>query len=166
MYLYLTILGIFFITLSSIVINFIDTIFPSNKISYYLNPNKKTAFNRTNTTILPIIIWNFISIPILGNNKLFLVSIITNIFVSCCIMYVIKYAMIVIFNKENPVVDIISIIISTIFGSITSYIILLINSSTQNYIKYSAIGLVIILVLYLIIKKYNPKSDFFTKEMY
>ena len=166
MYLYLTILGIFFITLSSIVINFIDTIFPSNKISYYLNPPKKTAFNKTNTTILPIIIWNFISIPILGNNKLFLVSIITNIFVSCCIMYVIKYAMIVIFNKENPVVDIISIIISTIFGSITSYIILLINSSTQNYIKYSAIGLVIILVLYLIIKKYNPKSDFFTKEMY
>ena len=38
--------------------------------------------------------------------------------------------------------------------------------SNQNYMKYSIIGLVIILVLYLIIKKYNPKSDFFTKEMF
>lgn len=166
MYLYLTILGILFITLSSIIINLLDVIFPSNKISYYLNPNKKTAFNRTSITILPIIIWNFISIPILGINKLFLVSLITNIFVSCCIMYVIKYTMIIIFKKENSIVDIISIIISTIFGSITSYIILLINTSTQNYMKYSATGLVIILVLYLIIKKYNPKSDFFTKEMF
>ncbi len=166
MYLYLTILGILFITLSSIIINFLDNIFPNNKISYYLNSNKKTAFNRTSTTILPIIIWNFVSIPILGNNKLFLISIITNIFVSCCIMYTIKYAMIIIFRKENSLVDIISIVISTIFGSITSYIILLINNSNQNYMKYSIIGLVIILVLYLIIKKYNPKSDFFTKEMY
>ena len=81
-------------------------------------------------------------------------------------MYTIKYAMIIIFRKENSLVDIISIVISTIFGSITSYIILLINNSNQNYMKYSIIGLVIILVLYLIIKKYNPKSDFFTKEMF
>lgn len=166
MYLYLTILGFLFIVLSSIVINFLDVIFPKNKVSYFLSPIKKTTFNRVNTTVLSIIIWNFITIPIMGSNKLFLISILANIFVSCCVMYIIKYTMIVTFKIENYVIDIFSIVISTVFGSMTAYIVLLINNSYDNYMKFSLIGLVIILFGYLLIKKYPPKSDFFIKEMY
>ncbi len=166
MYLYLTVLGVLFISLSSIVINFLDVIFPKNKVSYFLCPSKKTTFNRVSTTILSIILWGFITIPILGSNKLFLISIFANIFVSCCIMYIVKYTMIVMFKIENYVIDIVSIVISTVFGSMTSYIILLINSSYDNYMKYSVFGIVLILIVYLVIKKYHPKSDFFCKEMY
>ena len=165
MYLYLTILGVLFITLLSIVINFLDTIFPKNKISYYLNPSKKTIFNRTSTTILPIIIWNFITIPVLGNNKFFIISILTNIFVSCCIMYIIKYTMLVIFKKENYIIDITSIVISTFFGSLVAYMMLLININKTVNILHSIIGLFAILIIFLLLKKYHPKSDFFTKEI-
>lgn len=165
MYLYLTILGFLFITLLSIVINFLDTIFPKNKISYYLNPSKKTIFNRTNTTILPIIIWNFITIPVLGNNKFFIISILTNIFVSCCIMYIIKYTMLVVFKKENYIIDITSIAISTFFGSLVAYMMLLININKTVNMLHSIIGLFAILTIFLLLKKYHPKSDFFTKEI-
>ena len=68
-------------------------------------------------------------------------------------------------QKENYIIDITSIVISTFFGSLVAYMMLLININKTVNMLHSIIGLFAILIIFLLLKKYHPKSDFFTKEI-
>lgn len=159
MYLFFMISGFIFTILSSLILHYLYNIFSVNKLTEFLHPNKETIFNQISIPLIPIIIWSFIELPILGNNKFFLLGLILNIFLTCAIMYIIKYGYKLISPKENDIINIIAIIISCFFGFIINYLLLLIGINGD--LLHSIIGLLIITIFYILIKIFPPKSEFF-----
>ena len=104
--------------------------------------------------MLPIIVWGFVELPILGYNDNFIISILLNILVSCSIMYEIKYGFYLVLKKEIKFINIIAICLATMLGQIVSYMILKSNPLIiLNNIEYivSIIGMIIILLLHSLI---------------
>ncbi len=161
MYLFWTIFGFFFIFLSSLVIYNIYEIYPINKVTNFLNPTNDTTWNKINITIVPILVWSFIELPILGSNPYFLLSVLLNTCISSAIMYVIRYGYLVINKKDNKLVDILSILIGTILGQLIAYITLLLGSSNGRSLFISIIGLVLYTLFIIVLKIWPPKSEFF-----
>ena len=75
------------------------------------------------------------------------------------VSYIIKYGYSLISKKENDIVNIISIFVSTFFGFVINYICLLLGKNIN--IEISLIGVLITTALYIIIKIFPPKSEFF-----
>lgn len=159
MYIFFMVAGFIFTIGLSIVLNYLYSIFSINKITKFLHPTDETIFNQISIPIIPIILWSFIELPILGNNNFFLVGLILNIFLTSSIMYIIKYGYKLIFPKESNIVSIIAILVSTFFGFIINYLSLLIGKDGD--LLNSIIGLLVITVFYIIIKIFPPKSEFF-----
>lgn len=167
MYTFFTIFGFLFIVIASILINYIYNVFSINKVTNYFYPtNGRNVLNEINITVLPIIVWGFVELPVLSDNSNFILSVILNILVACAIMYEIKYGIYVLLKKENKFVDIISIIVATTFGQLVSYMILksnpIIDFGNISYI-ISIIGILLLLILHsILILKYpifRKKSD-------
>lgn len=159
MYIFFMVTGFIFTIGLSIVLNYLYSIFSINKITKFLHPTDETIFNQISIPIIPIILWSFIELPILGNNNFFLVGLILNIFLTSSIIYIIKYGYKLISPKESNIVAIIAILVSTFFGFIINYLSLLIGKDGD--LLNSIIGLLVITAFYIIIKIFPPKSEFF-----
>lgn len=159
MYIFFMVAGFIFTIGLSIVLNYLYSIFSINKITEFLHPTVETIFNQISIPIIPIILWSFIELPILGNNNFFLVGLILNIFLTSSIMYIIKYGYKLISPKESNIVSIIAILVSTFFGFIINYLSLLIGKDGD--LLNSIIGLLVITAFYIVIKIFPPKSEFF-----
>lgn len=155
MYAFFAIFGFLFIVISSILTNYIYTVFSINKVTNFLYPTDgRNIIDEINITVLPIIVWGFVELPILGNNDNFIISILLNIFVSCSIIYEIKYGFYLVLKKEIKFINIIAICLATMLGQIVSYMILksnpLIILDNIEYVT-SIIGMIIILLLHSLI---------------
>ena len=155
MYAFFTIFGFLFIVISSILTNYIYTVFSINKVTNFLYPTDgRNIIDEINITVLPIIVWGFVELPILGYNDNFIISILLNILVSCSIMYEIKYGFYLVLKKEIKFINIIAICLAAMLGQIVSYMILKSNPLIiLNNIEYivSIIGMIIILLLHSLI---------------
>jgi len=161
-YTFFTIFGFLFIVIASILINYIYNVFSINKVTNYFYPtNGRNVLNEINITVLPIIVWGFVELPVLSDNSNFILSVILNILVACAIMYEIKYGIYVLLKKENKFVDIISIIVATTFGQLVSYMILksnpIIDFGNISYI-ISIIGIILLLGIHSTLILKTPLS--------
>lgn len=161
MYLFFTLFGFLFIFLSSIGIYYIYEVFSINKVTNFLNPTLDTTWNRINITIIPVLIWGFIELPILGSNSYFLMSLILNSCVSSAVMYVIRYGNLIFNASDSKFVDIMSMFVGTILGQVIAYIVLLIGLRSSNGIWISIIGILLYTCFVFMLKIYPPKSEFF-----
>lgn len=159
MYTFFMVSGLIFTILSSILLSQTYNIFPINKLTKFIYPTEETIFNKISISIIPILIWSLIEIPILAINSYFILGIVLNIFLNCSISYIIIYGYQLISNKESEIIKIISIIISCIFGYFINYISIMIGNDYNMIINI--ISLVVIIVFYIIIKIFPPKSEFF-----
>ena len=127
MYLFFMISGFLFVTGLSVLLKFIYEIFPINKITNFLSPTEESVFNNIGKVIIPNILWALIEVSLLGSNYYFLLGFILNIFVSMSTIYVIEYGyrLIINKNKNNNLINIISIITGSIFGFSVNYLCLL-----------------------------------------
>lgn len=157
MILFFTIVGYIFIIVSAAFINYIYDVFSINGLTNFLKPSHgNSLWNDINLTVFPILVWSLIELPAFGNNKLYLLSIILNIFISLAVTYEIKFISKTFFNQEDNIINVISIIVSTFFGQIVSYITLKINITTNNYF-ISIIGYAIVFILYCLLQTNKHK---------
>lgn len=162
MYLFFIISGYLFVVGMSVILNYIFELFPITKITKFLSPLEDTIFNKIGIVIIPNLIWALIELIILGNNMLFIPGLMLNIFVSLCMMYVIKYGYYLIAHTEKNSVNVIAISFSCFFGFFCNYICLLIGvTKSEINITYSLIGLLLLISIYMIIRIFPPKSEFF-----
>lgn len=161
MYLFFMISGFLFIIGSSILLNYIYDIFSINKITNFLKPRENTIFNKIGLTIIPNIIWALIEIPIIGKNYYFIIGFLLNIFISSAVIYVIRYGYNLINKNEHNIVIIISILCGTFFGLVVNYLCLLIGKTKNTNIIYSLIEISIFILIYILVKIFPPKSNFF-----
>ena len=118
MYLFFLIFGIIFILAAGIFINYIYEFFPINKVTNFIySTNNNHLFNDISTLNIPIIIWGLFELPIFGKNPNFIFSLLTNLFISCAIIYIIKYGSEILFNRKDNLVNIISIVVASIIGT-------------------------------------------------
>ena len=165
MYTFFTIVGFIFITIAATFINYIYDVFSINKFTNFIKKtDNKSIWNDINITIVPILVWSLIELPLLGENIYFLLSVILNIFISCSLIYEIRYGAKVFFNRENNVINLISIYIATLFGQVISYMILNINVLSKNGLSLSIIGMIILLVSFYVIQVKPPKNSFFREN--
>lgn len=164
MYLFFMITGFLFVIGLSILLNNLYEIFSINKITNFLSPRENTIFNKIGITIIPNILWSLIETTLLGTNYYFLLGLILNITISMSVIYVVKYGYNLINKKESNIVNIISIITGTFFGFTVNYLSLLIGVTKQTNITTTLIGILIIIIFYVLIKIFPPKSNFFRKE--
>lgn len=129
MYLFFTVCGFLFVAISSIIINYIYDIFPINKVTVFLKPLDRSSINQFNITLIPILLWSYIELPMLITNKYFFVSILANSFISCVVMYIIKNSSYLINKKTENVTEGIAIVIATVFGQLISYLFLLMGAN-------------------------------------
>lgn len=167
MYLFFMISGFLFVTGLSVLLKFIYEIFPINKITNFLSSTEESVFNNIGKVIIPNILWALIEVSLLGSNYYFLLGFILNIFVSMSTIYVIEYGyrLIINKNKNNNLINIISIITGSIFGFSVNYLCLLIGVSKDIKMYYSVIGILLFIIIYIIIKLFPPKSNFFKKDI-
>lgn len=167
MYLFFMISGLLFVIGLSVLLKFIYEIFPINKITNFLSPTEESVFNNIEKVIIPNILWALIDVSLLGSNYYFLLGFILNIFVSMATIYVIEYGyrLIINKNKNNNLINIISIITGSIFGFSVNYLCLLIGVSKDIKMYYSVIGILLFIIIYIIIKLFPPKSNFFKKDI-
>lgn len=161
MYLFFMISGYFFVVGLSIILNYLYEIFPINKVTKFLKPLEDSIFNQIGIVIIPNILWSFIEVILLGKNYYFVLGFLLNIFVSLCIMYVIKYGYKLISDNNNNIVNIIAILFASFFGFFCNYICLLIGVNKNINILYSIMGIIITTAFYVFIRFYPPNSDFF-----
>ncbi len=160
MYTFFTIFGFLFISVASILIDYIYTAFSINKFTSFFYPiDGRTVLNEINITVLPIIVWAFVELPILANNPNFLIAIILNIIVSSAIIYEVKYGLLLI-NKRQKIIDVFAIISATLLGQTVSYMIFkspaLINSFDYSYI-ISIVGIVLLFIIHALITLRLPQ---------
>lgn len=167
MYLFFMINGLLFVIGLSTLLKFIYEIFPINKITNFLSPTEESVFNNIGIIIIPSILWALIESSLLGNNYYFLLGFILNIFVSMATIYVIEYGyrLIINKNKNNYIINIISIITGSIFGFSVNYLCLLIGVSKDIKLYYSVIGILLFIIIYVLIKLFTPKSKIFKKDI-
>lgn len=161
MNLFFMVSGFLFVTGFSVILNYLFEIFSINKFTKFLNPLNNAIFNDISYSIIPNIIWALIEIIILGTNYYFLLGFILNILVSMGIMYVIRYGYKLVYDNESHIVNVVSIIVSCFFGFTCNYLSLLTGINKRIDIKYSLIGIVSFTIIYLILKLFPPKNDFF-----
>ena len=159
MILFFMIFGFLFALGSSIVLRFIYNIFPINKVTHFLSPTEDTVWARVGISVIPILIWSFIELPLLGGNDKFLIGILTNIFVTCSVSYIVHYTYILICKGESKFIDILSIVLSLLVGYMVNYITLLVGKETE--LLYSLIGLGVVCLFFVFIKIFPPNSYFF-----
>lgn len=163
MYLFFTIFGILFCSISTLIIYFIYDFFPINKITNIFNPIEKSIWNNINIAVLPTLVWALIELPILGFNNLFMFSVILNICVGSAVMYIIKYSSYLFNNKNTLFYDLISIFIAVLFGQIIEGLILAMGNSDIN-IFISILSLLVLIIFVLYLKINPPKTFFFTEK--
>lgn len=161
MYLFFMISGFLFVIGISILLNYLYDLFSINKFTEFLSPTENTVFNKIGIVIIPNILWGLIEIILLGSNYYFILGFLLNIFVSMCIIYVVKFGYKLIVNKENNTVNIIAILCGTFFGFVINYLCLLIGINLNGKLIYSVIGICLFIVFYVFIRLFPPKSDFF-----
>lgn len=162
MYLFFTIFGILFCSISTFIIYFIYDLFSINKITNILNPIEKSIWNDINMAVLPTLVWGLIELPVFGFNNLFIISIILNICVGSAVMYIIKYSSYLFNNKNTLFYDLISIFIAILFGQFIEGLVVAMGSQNFNiFISILSLLGLIIFVLYL---KINPPKTFFFTE--
>ena len=160
MYLFFTSFGFVFVALFATVTNYILELFPYNKVTSFFIPKTEGIWNKISVTILPIILWSFIESPVLASKSTFVLATFLNIFVSCSVIYVIKYGAFVLFNKEGNTVNILAIFVSSFIGSLLSYMLFFISTNGTNAIF--ALGcLAVLLVCYIIVTLFPPETKFF-----
>lgn len=160
--LFYTITGILFVIFTSLIIHSIYDYYSINKYTEFLHPTNETIFNKISTSILPIIIWAYLEVPILGYNNHFIIGLILNILINCAINYIIHYGHNLISEKEEKIIPIITIILANIIGFLVNYLILFIGRFGK--ISNSLIGLILITVLYLLIKILKPNIFIFKSQ--
>lgn len=164
MYAFFVVFGFLFVCISSTFLNYIYDVFPINKITNFLSPiNNKNSWNQISIVILPIFIWSFIELPILGVNNNFILAILANILISCAIIYEIKYAALFFFDKENNTINLVSIYIATLFGQTVSFLVLKMKPFFNSNLLISFISLLIIFGIFILIKLYPPKRKVFIR---
>ncbi len=161
MYLFFMTSGFLFVVGFSIVLNYLYEIFSINKFTKFLNPLDDCIFNKISIVIIPNILWSLIEIVILGDNYYFLLGFFLNVFISLCVMYVIKYGYKLIVNRDSNALNIIAILVSCFFGFIINYLCLLIGTNGEIDIIYSIVGVLIFTLFYVLIKFFPPNSEFF-----
>lgn len=161
MYLFFMISGYLFVVGLSIILNYLFELFSINKVTKFLSPLEDTIFNNIGIVIIPNILWALIELPILGNKLFFIVGFILNIFISLCVMYVIKYGYTLISNNESNIVNVVAIFFSCFFGFSSNYICLLIGVNKEINPIYSVGFMICFIVFYLLIRFFPPKSEFF-----
>lgn len=163
MYLFFMATGFLFVIGLSILLNNLYELFSINKLTNFLSPTENTIFNKIGITIIPNLLWSLIEITLLGTNYFFLLGLILNITISMSVIYVVKYGYNLINKKESNIVNIISIITGTFFGFTVNYLSLLIGVNRETNLITTLIGILIIIVFYILIKIFPPKSNFFKK---
>ena len=160
MYLFLCVFGFSFIIIFSTIIMFVYYIFPINKFTSFLNPIRKCTYNNINTTIFPTLVWDILIIPLAGNSNLFILAVLLSIIVALTMMYSIKTGAYILFEKENSIIDLTSIVVSTFVSQMVFYLIIA-PSKTSGNIFLSLIFVVIMLLLYILLYFKYPKIKFF-----
>ncbi len=161
MNLFFMISGFLFVSGFSVILNYLFEIFSINKFTKFLNPLNNAIFNDISYAIIPNILWAFIELIILGTNYYFLLGLVLNILVSMGVMYVIRYGYRLFHDNESHIVNIVSIIVSCFFGFTCNYLCLLTGINKNIKLVYSFIGLVVFTIVYLVIKFFPPRNDFF-----
>ena len=161
MYLFFMIGGYLFVTASSVLLLYLFEMFSINAFTKFLKPLEKTTFNYIGISILPNIIWAFIELIAMASNKLFILSFIFNIFITISIMYVIKNGYEMINKKESESLEPISIFISCFLGFICNYMCLLIGINHEINAWASFFMLISLTAIYVILRLYPPKTEFF-----
>ena len=150
MYLFFLIFGIIFILAAGIFINYIYEFFPINKVTNFIySTNNNHLFNDISTLNIPIIIWGLFELPIFGKNPNFIFSLLTNLFISCAIIYIIKYGSEILFNRKDNLVNIISLVVASI-GTSVSILILRITPIFNFNIYISLVGYILIVIALII----------------
>ena len=160
MYVFFTVAGAVFIALFATITNFIYDLFPINKITNFFKPRNDGIWSNINSTMLPIILWGFIEVSVIGDKSLFFLAIILNVFVSSAVIYIIKYTIFVIFKVQNNIINLFSIYFATLIGQTLVYMLLIISKTTKN-LYISIIGLGAFLLFYLMLTLFPPKTEFF-----
>lgn len=162
MYAFFTIFGFIFISIFATITNYIYEIFSINKLTNFLNQvDSKGIWSKINVTILPILMWSLVGLPILGNNANYIISVIVNIIVSCAIIYEIRYGAILLTNKENEKINLISIYIATFIGQIVGFMILKMKPILSSNYLISICGIILLLIIHTILIIRPPKNNFF-----
>lgn len=160
MYIFFTVFGFFFIVVFAVIGNYLYEMFPINRFTNLIKFSYKSTWGEISVTTFPIIIWSFIEIPIFFDNSNFALSMILNLFVSWAILYVIRYGAMLL-KFENNIVNILSILIATLFGQFVSYMSLYSGTFVATNIVYSIIGLLIVTVFFVLVSMFPPKTTFF-----
>lgn len=162
MYTFFTIGGFIFVLAFSIFTNYIYDIFPINKITSFIKPdNDKGIWNKISITVLPIIIWSLIELPILGTNENYIIAVLFNIIISCAIIYEIRFSCKIIFNLENNYTNIISIIVASSVGQLVAFMILKMKPLFNFNTWYSIGGIIFLIFIFIMFRYFPPKTDFF-----
>lgn len=157
--------GYLFVVGFSVVLNYLFELFPITKITKFLSPTEETVFNKISIVTVPNIIWALIECIILGNNSYFVFGFLLNVFISLCVMYVIKFGYDLIAPKESNVVNVIAIFFSCFFGFFCNYICLLIGVNKQINGLLSLLGILAFVAIYMLIRLFPPKTEFFRGEI-
>ena len=160
MHLFFAVFGFIFVALFAIVANYIFDLFPYNKVTSFIAPKKEGIWNNITVTILPILVWSLIEMPIMGTKTLFILAVFLNIFVSCSVIYVIKYGSYILFQKENNIINIVAIFISSLIGNILVYMLFIISDERGNMLT-NIIGILVFLIIYSYLTIRPPKIAFF-----
>ncbi len=160
--LFFTLTGLIFSISSSIIIYNIYEVYPINKVTLFLKPNEETIFNRISVSVLPILIWSILEIPLLGHNNLFLIGLILNLVLNCSINYIIHYGNELISETEEKVIPIITIFIANIVGYLINYLTLFIGHFGS--IINTIIGVVLLYILFILIKVLKPNIFIFKNQ--
>lgn len=159
MYQFFMISGFIFTVLSSILISQTYNIFPINKVTKFIYPTEKTIFNNIGVSIIPIILWAFIEIIILGTNSYYILGIILNIFLNCALSYIVIYGYSLISSRKTIVLKVISILVANFFGYTINYLCLLLGRDGNMLINI--LSIIIFTSFYVVIKIFPPNSEFF-----
>ncbi len=161
MVLFFMISGYLFVVGLSVILTYLFELFSINKVTKFLSPTEDTVFNKIGIVIIPNILWALIEIALLGNNRYFMLGFILNIFISSCLMYVVKYGYSLISNYESNIVNVVAIFFACFFGFLCNYLCLMIGVDKEINPLYSILCLLIFISIYVIIRIFPPKNEFF-----
>ncbi len=161
MVLFFMISGYLFVIGLSVIFNYLFELFSITKFTSFLSPTEDTIFNKIGIVIIPNILWSLIEIVLLGSNRYFILGFLLNIFVSLCLMYVIKYGYMLISKYESNITNVVAIVFSCFFGFLCNYLCLMIGINKEINPWFSVLGIVIFAVIYILIRFFPPKTQFF-----
>lgn len=161
MYSFFMISGYFFVVGASVILQYLFEIFSINIVTKFLSPTEDTIFNKIGIIMIPNILWALIEIVLLGNNYYFILGFLLNIFVSLCLMYVVRYGYTLISKYDSNIVNVVSIFFACFFGFLCNYLCLMIGVNRNINPLYSILGLLIFIIIYVLIRLFPPKSKFF-----